>query len=236
MEFSKILDIKAKKTVSKVVNWLTKEEMSELLAQPDTTTQIGRRNVTILSLLYDTGARVSEICDMKVRDVRLDEPAHARLFGKGRKARLVPILPATAKLLETYLRENRLNSPEKSDCPLFVNRDGENFTRAGIHYILNCAASKAYQAGGKVPEHLSPHVLRHTKAMHTYDAGANIIYVRDVLGHSDVKTTNIYARTSLEKKRQALAKIADAPEPELPEWTQNQDMLDWLKGYGKVKG
>jgi site-specific recombinase XerD len=235
LEFCKILDIKNKKTVSKTVNWLTKEEMGDMLNAPNPTTKMGRRNITILTLLYDTGARVSEICDLRVRDIRLEHPAHARLFGKGRKARLVPLLPGTVKLLETHLKENRLDLPEKSDYPLFVNRDGNQFTRAGINYILNQASIAAAHGTGQPPKHCSPHMIRHTKAMHVYDAGANIVYVRDILGHADVKTTGVYARTSLEKKREALAKVSDTAEPMLPVWTKDPDMLDWLKDYGKIK-
>jgi site-specific recombinase XerD len=235
LEFNRILSIKSKKTVSKTVDWLTVEEMGLILSQPDAQTQIGRRNITILSLLYDTAARVSEICELKVRDIRLEHPAHARLFGKGRKVRLVPLLPATVKLLEAHLKENRLDTPDKSDYPLFVNRDGEPFTRAGIRYILKKAADSVTESTGKNLAALSPHVIRHTKAMHIYDAGANLVYVRDILGHSDIKTTSIYARTSLEKKRQALAQINNAPEPALPEWTKDANMLNWLKEYGKIR-
>jgi site-specific recombinase XerD len=188
-----------------------------------------------MTLLYDTGARVSEICKLRVRDIRLEHPAHARLFGKGRKVRLVPLLPETVKLLEMHIKENRLYLPEKSDYPLFVNRDGNKFTRSGINYILNQASATAAHGTGRPPKHCSPHMIRHTKAMHVYDAGANIVYVRDILGHADAKTTSIYARTSLEKKREALAKVSDVAEPALPAWTKDPDMLDWLKDYGKVK-
>lgn len=233
-EFGRILDIKSRKTASKVVNWLTKDEMHSILSSPDESTKLGRRNTVILTLLYDTGARVSELCELKVRDIRLDEPAHVRLIGKGRKIRLVPVMPATAKLLETYLKENRLTGSEKMDFPLFINRDGSQFTRAGIGYILRKAAEQVAEDTGRPMKNLTPHMLRHTKAMHTYDAGANIIYVRDILGHSDIKTTNIYARTSLKQKREALAKVSDMVEPELPIWTKDPDMLDWLKNYGRI--
>jgi site-specific recombinase XerD len=208
--------------------------MGDVLNAPDSSTKIGRRNITILTLLYDTGARVSEICDLRVRDIRLEHPAHARLFGKGRKARLVPLLPGTVNLLETHIRESRLDLPDKSEYPLFVNRDGDKFTRAGINYILKRASKSAYHGTGQPPKHCSPHTIRHTKAMHVYDAGANIIYVRDILGHADAKTTNIYARTSLEKKREALAKVSDVAEPVIPAWTKDPNLLDWLKDYGKI--
>lgn len=123
----------------------------------------------------------------------------------------------------------------KTDYTLFTNRDGSKFTRAGIGYILRKAAETVAEITGNLKKNLSPRTLRHTKAMHIYDAGANIVYVRDILDHVDIKTTSIYVRTSLEHKRQALVMITDTPEPKLPEWSKDPNMLDGLKNYGKVK-
>jgi site-specific recombinase XerD len=219
---------------SRPVQYLSKDEMQLILEQPDISTRQGRRDATIISLLYDTGARVQELCDLTVKDIRLDGSQSARIFGKGRKIRLVPLLPDTIKLIRTYLEENRLTTPEKGDYPLFVNRSGSKFTRAGIKYILNKAAQSAARTSPHIPKSLTPHILRHTKAMHTYEAGANIIYVRDILGHADIKTTNVYAKASLDMKRKAMEKVAGSPSVTVPSWLEDPDLVDWLKKYGRV--
>lgn len=235
LEFQRILDIPQKKKISRPVKYLSKDEVRLVLEQPDTSTKQGRRDATIISVLYDTGARVQELCDLTVRDVRFDGATPSvKILGKGRKIRLVPLLPDTVNLLKAYFAENRLNLPEKGDYPLFVNRFGNKFTRAGIKYILSKSAQGAIPSSPHIPKSLTPHILRHTKAMHTYEAGANIIYVRDILGHADIKTTSVYAKASLEMKRKAMEKVADSPTVTTPSWTENPDLIDWLKSYGRV--
>ena len=233
-EFQKILDIPQKKKITRPVKYLSKDEVQLVLEQPDTSTKQGRRDATIISLLYDTGARVQELCDLTVKDIRLQGSPSVRLFGKGRKARLVPLMSDTANILKSYIDENRLSALDKGDYPLFVNRVGNKFTRAGIKYILNKAAQSASKLMPHIPESLTPHILRHTKAMHTYEAGANIIYIRDILGHADIKTTNVYAKASLEMKRKAMEKITDSPSLATPSWSDNPDLIDWLKSYGRI--
>lgn len=231
LNFRRILDIPIKKKAGKPIEHLTKEEVAIIFRQPDTSTPQGRRDATLLCVLYDTAARAQELCDMRVGDVRLEHPASIRITGKGRKTRIVPILPATAQNLKNYLGEKRLLDPEKVHLPLFPNRDGNHLTRAGLRYIL----SKYAQQAGETTKSISPHVFRHTKAMHLYESGNNLIYVRDYLGHVDVSTTGIYARTSLNMKQQALEKVSDSPTVEVPSWVQNKDMLSWLKSFGAQK-
>ena len=133
------------------------------------------------------------------------------------------------------MEENRLLSSEKSQLPLFPNRDGCQLTRAGLRYILNKYAQQAGETAGIMTKQISPHVFRHSKAMHLYEAGNNLIYVRDFLDHADIRTTGIYARTSLLMKRQALEKITDSPSSELASWVQDKDLLTWLKNFGLQK-
>lgn len=113
-----ILSIKNKKHSKPVISYLTVSEIKLLLEQPDIATQKGRRDLTLLSLMYDSAARVQEICDLKVSDVRLKSPAVIRLFGKGRKVREVPLDTPCADILQRYMDENRL-TPTVSDMPLF---------------------------------------------------------------------------------------------------------------------
>lgn len=230
--FQKILAIPVKSAERKAIKPLTKEAIAVILRQPDTTTLNGRRDATILCFLYDTAARVQEICDLRIEDVRFDHPAHVRIQGKGRKTRTVPILSATAKNLKSYLTEIHMLAPEKSHLPLFTNRNGQKLTRAGVTYILNKYVKMASYVDSSIPEKINPHLLRHTKAMHIYEANNDLISVRDFLGHSDIKTTGIYARSSLEMKRKALEQVKDSPVHEMPSWQKSKNMMEWLKNYG----
>jgi len=235
LNFQRILAIPVKKIARKPIKSLTKESIAVILRQPDTSTARGRRDATILSFLYDTAARVQEICDLRIEDVRLEHPASVRILGKGRKLRTIPLMPATVQNLKTYLAENYMLAPEKNHLRLFTNRDGNPLTRAGLTYIINKYVKSASEYDPAVPEKISPHVLRHTKAMHVYEAGNNLIYVRDFLGHVDIKTTGIYARASINMKRQALEQVSDSPVLEIPSWQQNKDMMTWLKSFGSQK-
>lgn len=232
MNFQRILAIPVMKTERKAIKPLSKEAVALILRQPDTSTLRGRRDATILCFLYDTAARVQEICDLRIKDVRLDYPSSVIILGKGRKTRTVPILPATAQNLKSYLTETHMLEPEKSHLPLFTNRDGKSLTRAGVAYILNKYVKEASEIDSSIPEKISPHVLRHTKAMHIYEAENNLIYVRDFLGHADIKTTGIYAQSSLSMKRKALEKVSNSPTLDMPPWQQSKDMMAWLKSFG----
>ena len=160
LNFQQILAIPVKRAERKAINPLTKEAIALILRQPDTSTLSGRRDATILCFLYDTAARVQEICDLRIEDVRLDYPASVKILGKGRKTRVVPILPATAQNLKKYLTEMHMLAPEKSHLPLFMNRNGQKLTRAGVTYILNKYAKAASVIDPSVPEKIPPHLIR----------------------------------------------------------------------------
>lgn len=235
LNFQRILAIPVKKTERKAIKPLSKEAVALILRQPDTSTLQGRRDATILCFLYDTAVRVQELCDLHVEDVRLEHPASVRIYGKGRKTRTVPILPSTANNLKNYLTEVHLLDPEKSHLPLFTNRDGRKMSRANVTYILDKYVKAASEIDSSIPEKITPHVMRHSKAMHIYEAENNLIYVRDILGHSDIKTTSIYARSSLAMKRKALEQITDSPVADIPSWQKSKDMMEWLKSFGSSK-
>lgn len=231
-----ILSISYKKAQKKVMSYLTLDEIQALLAQPSANTTAGRRDLAMLSLLYDTGARVQELADLTFGDVRLSSPTVIRLTGKGSKARLVPIMAPTEKLLRAYLEEHDPNYPAHSGYPLFCNRDGRKLTRAGIAYILNKYVTQAQSLGlVSLQAVVSPHVLRHSKAMHLLQSGVNLVYIRDLLGHADVSTTEVYARADERFKREALmlAYPSPSPEPDETAWQKNSDLMDWLKSLGK---
>ena len=226
----KILAIPQQRHARPTVTYLSKEELAEILAQPNLQTTEGRRDAVLLSLLYDTGARVQELVDLSVGDVRLASPAQLRLTGKGRKTRAVPLMQSTVQLLRDHIRENRLESHEQFDTPLFQNARHRRLTRSGIRYILHKYLVQARAKCPSLNRSVSPHTLRHTKGMHLLQSGISLDMIRDFLGHVDVKTTQIYARANLEMKRNALEKITEpSPVPSIPSWQQNKTLLDWLR-------
>lgn len=225
----RIIAIPLRRQPRKLVGYLSKEELAEILAQPDLRTRAGRRDAVLLSVLYDTGARVQELIDMSAGDVRLDTPAQVRLFGKGRKMRAVPLMDPTARLLRDHLRENGLDRAENTEEPLFENRQGARLTRWGVRYILDKHVRAVRNARPGFTQAVTPHTFRHTKGMHLLQAGVSLEIIRDFLGHEGVSTTQVYARANLEMKRTALEKIADTPAfPDVPSWKRNRSLLDWL--------
>jgi len=225
----KVFCIPFKKHPKPVVHHLSPDAIRLVLSQPDTTSSRGRRDLALLSVLYDTGARVQELVDLRIRDVRLDDPAVVSLTGKGRKTRHVPLMTNTKNLLSAYMLEHRLQTPEATDMPLFVNYQRHKLTRAGVAYILKKYCLQAHAQSQIVPLGLTPHVLRHTKAMHLYQAGVNLIYIRDFLGHVDISSTDIYARADTEMKRKALEKAyPEITDHDLPDWNQDKHLLAWL--------
>jgi site-specific recombinase XerD len=183
----------------------------------------------MLSVLYDTAARVQELIDMTAGDVRLDAPAQVRILGKGRKVRVVPLMENTAELLRQYIDEYHLSLPENYDQPLFRNRQGNALTRVGVNYILQKYLKKIQDTDPQLKQKITPHTLRHTKAMHLVQGGVSLDIVRDFLGHADIKTTELYARANLEMKRAAIEKVSPAPTPNLPSWKENKSLLQWLQ-------
>lgn len=218
------------------MSYLTLDGVKVLLEQPDAGTVSGRRDLTMLSLLYDTGARVQELVDLKMEDVRFSTPTVIRLTGKGNKARLVPIMAPTETLLRRYLEEHDSHYTANGGYPLFCNRMGQKLTRAGVTYILKKYLLLAQHTGNaSLPESISPHCLRHSKAMHLLQSGVNLVYIRDLLGHADISTTEVYARADERFKREALEKAYPSPTPvsETTAWQKDDDLLGWLKNLGK---
>jgi site-specific recombinase XerD len=226
--YQNILAIPAKKQPRPGVNHLTVEQTRLLLAAPDRSTRRGRRDAALLATLYDTAARVQELADLTVRDLRLDHPAMAALTGKGRKTRHVPLMANTTAVLAAYLAEHHLDTPGHDGHPVFFNQHRSKLSRGGIAWIIGKYLNRTDNpqlTGADV----SPHTLRHSKAMHLYEAGVPLPYIRDILGHVDLSTTEIYARASTEAKRKALeAAYTDIVTDDLPEWNQDPGLLDWL--------
>ncbi len=230
-----ILSIPMKRTKKTSVEYISLEAMKFILERPDKTMKRGRRDMVLLSLLYESGARVQELADLKVGDIRVASPATIKLTGKGNKKRIDPIMKPMSLLLMHYLEENHLTEPYTFDYPLFCNRSKNKLTRAGIAYIVKKYAGEAIEKAPELfPDKLSPHCFRHSKATHLLQSGVNLVYIRDFLGHVDIQTTEIYARIDGEMKRKALEKCSNnIVSDTMPEWQSNAELMNWLKKIGK---
>ena len=174
--------------------YFTLDEMHILLRLPNPNRKIGKRDLVLLSLFYDSAARAQEICDLKVGDVRFGTITKVKLLGKGSKAREVPISSDVSKLLRYHLKVNELEG--RRDAPFFLNQLGEKMTTACIRNLVEKYVAKAKDAQPSLffePKY-SPHSFRHSKAVHMVESGIQIIYIRNFLGHVSVKSTEIYAR------------------------------------------
>ena len=212
----KILTIKMKKYPKKVIDYLTEKELKDLLESIDTSSTKGRRNLVVLSLLYDTAARSSEIINLKVEDIHLEEK-YVILDGKGKKERIVPIMNNTIDLVKQYIRENNLNCGY-----LFQNKSCNHMS---IHFIEDLM----YKYTNNLDKNITPHTFRHTRAIHLLSSGVSLIYIRDLLGHDSVTTTEEYAKVLEEDKFEAIRNTnPNTVSDNLEDWNDDQDLLNQL--------
>ena len=209
----KILSIKTKKYEKKAQEYLTKEEVQTLLASIDTSTKIGRRNLLVLSLLYDTAARAEEIIHLKIEDIRLEEQL-VILTGKGNKQRIVPIMENTKKLIIQYLKENKIESG-------YLLRSDTTYSML-YHLFLKINQTSV------ISKKITSHTLRRSRATHLLEAGVNILYIQELLGHEDISTTQEYAKVIEKNKIEAIKKASpNLGETELlPDWNDDKDLLN----------
>lgn len=225
--------IKTKKVQKATINHLTIDGMKCLLEQISTTNRYGRRNLALLSLLYESGARVQELINLKPSNIRLEKPAVIQLHGKGNKKRIVPLREQQIEILAVYMEENGLNQLIKNESFLFFNSRGTKLTSSGVTYILNTYAAMARTVNPNlIPEKISPHCIRHSRAMHLLQAGVNLVYIRDIMGHSSIQTTEIYARADSKLRREALEKASRDTidiKIEIPSWEKDKELKSFLK-------
>lgn len=223
--FQEILDIPIKKAPQKIIEYLTPEAMKLILKQPNQKIKKEFRDLVILSVLYDTGARVQELIDIKVKDIRLDDASAILLHGKGKKDRVVPIMKNTKELLKEYIKKFE----KQNEQYLFENNASKPFSRKGISYIVNKYSNLARKESSMIPLSMHPHQFRHTKAMHLLQSGVNLIYIRDFLGHVDIETTEIYAKYDIETKRKAIANAyPDLIDKSQSRWHKDKNLMEWL--------
>jgi site-specific recombinase XerD len=222
----RVLAIPFRRTRRPALGYLMEQELEHLLAQIDRSTTEGERDYVLLALLYDTGARIQEVLDLKPEDFRQDSPPFVRVMGKGRRERLCPLLPQTAKLLARFLREQ---APESAATPILRNRCGGTLTRHGARYLLNKYLDRARETMPSLKRsRISAHTLRHTKGMHLLQSGVPLVTIKDVLGHADLKSTEIYVQADLEMKRHALEFAGSVAQPRRRARRATADLLAWL--------
>lgn len=199
-----ILAIPDKRTDRFIFEYLEKREIEAILATQEMTTWAGQRDHIMLLTLYNTGARVSEIAKLEVKDIDLKRQQAIRLHGKGRKERIIPLWPHTI----TELRKWLVNLPDSPNTPLFPNRNGEKISRFGVRQRLDCAVNKATATCPSLKgRKINLHCIRHTTAMHLLQSGVDLTVIALWLGHEKIETTHQYMEANLEMKRQALAKL-----------------------------
>ena len=233
-QIQEILSIPMKKHRQSTMNFLSEEGVKALLAEPDLSTKTGRKHLLILSFLFETGCRVQEIVDVIAADATYNANTVVKLTGKGNKSRFVPLNPDFVKILKQYMEEFGLLDSDKSMEPLFSSHVGRKYTRQGItHVLAKYAASARRKHPDLIPESLSPHSVRHSRAIFLLRSGVELIYIRDILGHASIQTTEIYARIDGEMKRRALEKAAGVNSGDImPMWQKDKPLLEWLQSLG----
>jgi site-specific recombinase XerD len=225
-----ILGVPFKRTITRQVEYLEYDEIQSVLNVINRNTADGRRDYVLLVIMFNTGARVQEILDLRPCDLQLVKPFHARLLGKGRKERLCPLWPQTAQLLQQHLSEAGVEP--RSNGKLFLNHRKESLTRFGVRYILAKYLDRAKaETPSLISKRLHPHSMRHSTAVHLLQSGVDIVTISQWLGHASVTTTNIYATVDLDMKRKAINKVdpVGSLKSSAALWKSDLSVLEWLK-------
>lgn len=236
-QVTQVLAIRQKNTPAPDLGHLTGDEVKMLLAEPGTASTRAARDTVLLALAYDTAARVQELCDLNVADIRHSNPITVTIHGKGSKIRYVPLMGPTAQLVADCVEHREPHPGLGADAdPLFHGPHRSRLTRSGIAKLLAryVRAVRARDPGWAPSLPVTPHTLRRSRAMHLIQAGINLIYIRDLLGHADISTTEIYARADAETKRKAIENAYEPLTPNvLPDWTLDTSLIGWLDSLGR---
>lgn len=220
----RVLAIPSKRFDHPVLGYLTREQVTAILAAPDQSSWTGHRDAVMLATLYNTGARVSEIAGLRVSDILLDRATAVHLHGKGRKDRAIPLWKTTAHNLRGWLDRAQL-APESAAFP---NRAGQPMTRSGIRNRLDRAVTGAAVQCPSLKNHrISPHTLRHSTAMHLLQSGIDLSMIALWLGHAGPATTHQYLEADLAMKEQTLEHITD-PSPASKRFVADDKLLVFL--------
>lgn len=227
----RVFSIPLKRCEPRVIEHMSLEAIQRIFEQPDLSTRSGRRDFAFLSLIYESAARASEIASLHIGDIYFDRNgAVVHLKGKGNKYRDVPLILNPANILKNYLKEESRYRRYDRNSPLFCNKSKAALTRGGVYYIIRKYVTMASEKYPELfPNRVHPHVFRHSRAMHWLEAGVDLQYIKDLLGHSDIVTTEVYAKLSVELKRKMLEEVhPQISESTQPSWTEDNDLMDWL--------
>jgi len=215
-ELQKIILKQQSKVQKEEINFLSTEEVKSILNKPNQNTRKGLKELVILSILYDTGIRVSELINLSLDDVRLGEVSTIKVLGKGNKYRTIPISDNLKILLSQYITKFNITSGI-----LFNSNQNKKYTSNGIRYIISKYTKE-------INFKVTPHTFRHSKASHLVEANVPLIYIRDLLGHEHVSTTEIYAKVNLKTKNQILNSNSNLEGNTSTSWNKNEELLEWL--------
>ncbi len=222
-----VCSINMKATEEKTIEYLTSEELAALTASMDLNTDLGVRDYALVLLLFNTGARVSEIVNLKIDDIVLTGSPKINILGKGNKPRACVLWDDTVQALRAHIE---LRSPRKADDEhVFLNAVGDPLTRFGVTHILKKYAALAKdQCPSIATKRITPHVMRHSTAMHLLISGIEVAMIALWLGHARLETTNKYVECNMEMKRQIIENV-EVPKGRRPrrKW-HTPRMLDWL--------
>jgi integrase/recombinase XerD len=222
----RVLAIPAKRFDRPVLGYLTREQVAAILAAPDRGTWSGHRDQVLFATAYNTGARVSELTALRVRDVLLDRQTAVHLHGKGRKQRVIPLWKTTATQLRGWL--DKISAAP--DAPVFPSRAGAPLTRSGIRDRLDRAVATAEQHCPSLrSQHVTPHTLRHSTAMHLLQSGTDLAVIALWLGHSSPAVTHQYLEADLAAKEAVLRRLTD-PSPQPARFQPGDRLLAFLEG------
>lgn len=204
--------IQPKATPHKVVETLALDEVQAMVKATDPTNRHGARDQALLTLFYSTGARVQELVDLDLSDLKLDKQPQITLTGKGRKQRVLPLRNETVQALQHYLALREAQGIVHQ--AVFLNTRGQRLTRYGINYLVEKYRRRAtHQCPALAAKQVTPHTFRHTTALHMIQSGVDITGVKEWLGHAHIKTASLYVDIDLEMKRNALEKCK-SPKPQ----------------------
>jgi integrase/recombinase XerD len=224
----RVLAIPFKRAPERAIHYMEREEIDSILKAIDRASPRASRDYALVATMFNTGARVQEIADLRVCDLQLTKPFQVRLFGKGKKERYCPLWPQTAAVLGAFLKERSLDW--RSEARVFLNHRDGPLTRFGIRYILaRCLRRASQKARNLAKKRLHPHSMRHSTAVALLKSGVDLATISQYLGHSSPTTTNRYAKVDLEMKRQAIARVKPVPRQSRTPWSKDHTILDWLE-------
>ena len=220
--------IPVKRTSPPDTHYLEREEVTALFRSLPREGRFALRDRTLLLFLYNTGARAQEVADLRIKHLELEPPAKVRLHGKGDKWRVCPLWDETVK----QLRRLRTEGGAAPEGPVFCGQRCRPLTRFGIYKIVRRHAA-AWDTDSPQPRRVTPHLFRHTAAVHLLEAGVEVNVIRGWLGHVSLDTTNRYAELTLRAKAEALRACeissgCSAASRRRAAWQDDKTLLDWL--------